>query len=73
MYSLTEEQELLSKYLRALEVSAARRIYLLGILWEIEATGEMLQYIADTKETNHEKLIEAAKKISQKYKREDDE
>ena len=67
MEVLTHNQKLLTKYLSALGMTLARRTYILGILWEEEATLRMLQYIAETKETDQEKLLSMACKISGKH------
>lgn len=70
---LTPDQDLLGDYLFAAGCSLARWMYIMGILWDHEATVEMLQYIADTGETDREKLYSVACEIAQKYKREDEE
>ena len=67
MEVLTHNQELLTDYLIALGTPLTRRMYIVGILWEEEATMEMLKYIAKTKETDHGKLYSVAQEISKKY------
>ena len=73
MEVLTHNQKLLTKYLAALGMTLARRTYILGILWEEEATVEMLQYIAETRETDQATLLSIACEISKKYKSETSE
>ena len=67
MEVLTHDQKLLTKYLKSTGMSAARGMYIVGILWDEEATVEMLEYIAKTKETNQETLFMVACEISKKY------
>ena len=69
---LSQDQLLLADYLIALGISLARGLYILGILWEPEATREMLVYISETEETNPAKLYSVACEIAQKYKYEED-
>ena len=67
MSVLTEEHKLLTEYLATTEMGLARRMLITGILWKEEATVEMLQYIAETQETDPAKLYSTASEISQKY------
>ena len=67
---LTHNQKLLREYLKVLKFPPAKGLYILGILWEEEATFEMLQYIAETREADHETLLSTAEGISKKYKSE---
>ena len=63
----TEEQDLLSEYLNELNMPLLDRLCVLADLEEQEATIEMLQYIAETKESNLTQLSKTASKISRKY------
>ena len=67
MVIMTPNQELLTDYLIALKMPLADRMYIVAILWEEEATLEMLQYIAKTKESDLVKLSSIALEISKKY------
>ena len=67
MIIMTPNQELLTDYLIALKMPLADRMYIVAILWEEEATLEMLQYIAKTKESDLVKLSSIALEISKKY------
>ncbi len=63
----TYEQELLAEYLIALGTPLTRGLCIIALLWEEEATMEMLEYIAKTEETDHGKLYSVAQEISKKY------
>ena len=67
MSILTREQKLLTRYLATTEMDLVTRLLISGMLWEEEATLEMLQYIARTQETDPAKLYSVALEISQKY------
>ena len=73
MEVLTHNQKLLTKYLSALKMPRARGMYIVGMLWEEEATLEMLQYIAETRETDQATLLSIACEIAKKYKSETSE
>ena len=69
MEIFTKEQKLLKAYLETTDMVLASRAYMLGILWEEDATIEMLEYIARTLEDNPAKLNAVAEEISKKYPR----
>jgi hypothetical protein len=69
MKVLSPEQELLAEYLAAVGIPAISRILIIDDLWEPEATMEMLEYIAETKEQNIEKLESVACEISRKWRK----
>lgn len=73
MKILTPNQDLLTDYLAALKMPLGKRAYIVGILWEEEATLEMLEYILKTRETDQDKLYSIACEISEKYKSEETE
>ena len=64
---LTEPQKILAQYLGARGVSTIRGLEIGILLWNEEATMEMLKYIIDTEESDPQKLYETALKISRKY------
>ena len=49
-------------------MSRARGMLIVGMLWEEEATKEMLLYIAETRETDPKTLYSVACEIEAKYK-----
>lgn len=67
MEVFTPNQKLLIRYLKILGMPPADGMYIVAILWEEEATLEMLQYIAKTKESDLVKLSSIALEISKKY------
>ena len=67
MEVLTKGQKLLIEYLTFLGIPRVKGMYIVGILWEEEATKEMLEYIAKTRESDLEKLSSIACEISEKY------
>ena len=67
MEVFTREQELLADYLISLGMPMSRGLYIIGILWNEDATLEMLKYIAETEETDQKTLVEIACQISKKY------
>ena len=69
----TQAQKLLIDYLISLKISRASGLYIVGILWEEAATMEMLEYIAETRETDPAKLYSIACEISERYKNETEE
>ena len=73
MKVLSHEQELLTEYLIAVQMPLAKRMYIVGILWEEEATMEMLKYLVKTRETDQAKLYSTACEISERYKSETEE
>lgn len=70
---LTEAQQLLTRYLASLKMEKSTILYIVGVLWDEEATLEMLQYILETRETDPAKLFSTASKISKKYEKEEKE
>ena len=68
-----EHQELLSKYLWVVNTPPVTGLLIIGELWEEEATIEMLEYIAETREDDPDKLYEKAMEIAKKYPWEDTE
>lgn len=70
MTVLSKEQKLLTKYLATTGMSLVERMLVTGMLWEEEATIEMLEYIAKTQESDPTKLYSIACEISEKYKSE---
>ena len=68
---LSEPQRILAQYLGARGVSTIRGLEMGILLWEEEATMEMLKYIIDTEEEDPAKLYEIALKISKKYETEE--
>ena len=73
MSILSKEQKLLTRYLSATGMTLVERMLVSGMLWEEEATIEMLLYISKTRETDPDKLYSIACEISAKYKMETDE
>ena len=73
MEQFTQNQELLRDYLKAVEIPAVDGLLILAMLWEEEATQEMLDYILETQEDDPAKLYEIACEISEKYKSETEE
>ena len=73
MSVLSYEQKLLTRYLATTDMTFARRMHIVGTLWEEEATREMLEYIVKTQESDPAKLYSIAYEISQKYKSEETE
>ena len=69
----TPEQEILSNYLFATKMTLVERLLVMAMLWEEEATQEMLDYIVKTQEDDPAKLYEIACEISEKYKSEMEE
>lgn len=69
----TEAQRLLTQYLASLEMEKSTILYIVFALWDEEATLEMLQYIAETRETDPAKLFSTASTISKKYEIEETE
>ena len=67
MRVLTQDQQLLARYLAELRMPRIQRLLIVAELWEPQATLEMLQYIADTEERDLAKLLLTASKISRKY------
>ena len=65
---LTEAQRILAQYLGARGVSTIRGLEMGILLWDEEATMEMLKYIIDTEEEDPDKLYAVAREISEKYK-----
>ena len=65
---LTEAQRVLAQYFGARGVSTIRSLEIGILLWDEEATMEMLKYILDTEEKDPQKLYEVAVQISKKYK-----
>ena len=68
---LTEPQRILAQYLGAQGIPTLRGLEIGILLWEEEATMEMLKYIIDTEEEDPAKLYEIALKISKKYETEE--
>ena len=66
---LTEAQKVLIDYLCSLKMPRAEGMCIIMMLWEEEATMEMLGYIAETKETDQAKLYSIASEISQKHRK----
>ena len=64
----TKEQILLKEWFKACGMSNVRGLLAMTILWDEEATMEMLKYILDTEEKDPDKLYAVAKEISRKYK-----
>lgn len=67
MRVLTADQQLLARYLRELKMPRLSVLLIVIELWEPEATLEMLEYIADTRENDPAQLSIIASKISKKY------
>lgn len=67
MEIFTPEQKLLKAYLETTDMSLVERMLVTGVLWEEEATTEMLEYIAKTLEDDPDKLYAVAEEISKKY------
>lgn len=67
MKLFTPHQELLRDYLWAVNTPPVTGLLIVGKLWEEEATIEMLEYIAKTREDDPEKLYEKAMEIAEKY------
>ena len=67
MKVLTTDQQLLARYLAELRMPRINRVLIVAELCDPDATMEMLQYIAETRETDHAKLCEVAREISKKY------
>ena len=59
---------MLARYLATADMSRARGMLIVGMLWEEEATKEMLLYIAETRETDPKTLYSVACEIEAKYK-----
>ena len=72
MSVLSKEQKLLTRFLATTGMTLVERMLVTGMLWEEESTIEMLVYIAQTRETDPDKLYSIACEISAKYKREVD-
>ena len=71
---LTPRQKLLNEYLEATGMNPLDRLLTVEmLLWEEEATEEMLKYIAKTRESDPAKLYSTALEISKKYTTEEDE
>lgn len=71
---LTPRQKLLNEYLEATGMNPLDRLLTVEmLLWEEEATEEMLKYIAKTRESDSAKLYSTALEISKKYVTEEDE
>ena len=67
----TEQQELLMSYLVALKTPLIDQLLIMGMLWDEEATMEMLQHISKTHEKDPDKLYSVACEIEEKYKAKD--
>ena len=70
---LTHEQKLLKDYLEITGMEPLDRLIIGIMLWDEEATLEMLRYIAKTREKDPAKLYSTALEISKKYETEEDE
>lgn len=62
--TMNQAQEFLADYLFSLKITAATVMYILGILWEEEATIKMLEYIAENHPLDQAQLLSTALKIS---------
>ena len=65
---LTEAQRDLIRYFGFRGISTTKGMEMTILLWDEEATLEMLKHIAETWEEDHQKLYETALEISRKYK-----
>ena len=65
---LSEPQRILAQYFGARGMPTIRGLEIGILLWDEEATMEMLKYIIDTEEEDPDKLYAVAKEISEKYK-----
>ena len=70
---MTENQQLLTRYLAAVGCSKAQVLYMMAELWSEEETLEMLQFCKDNPEASPAQLLQACYTISAKYKREEPE
>ena len=68
MSVLSYEQDLLSDFLVAIGMPLARRMYVIGILWDEEATFEMMEYIVKNKEVDQNKIYDIACEIAARYR-----
>ena len=66
---LTENQSLLTRYLAAVGCQMDAILYMVAILWETNATLEMLEFCRDNHGASPAQLLSAALKISSKYGR----
>ena len=64
---MTPNQELLRDYLKLSKVPNKTGLAIIIMLWEEQATEEMLDYILETKEQDPAKLYSIALKIAEKY------
>ena len=64
---LTEAQEALTDFLFSIKMETTRVLYIMALLQEEAATREMIHYIVQTKESDFQKLLETALKISSNY------
>ena len=67
MEVLTPAQKVLTSYLAATGMPLVDRLLVTGMLWEEDATIEMLLYISRTREKDPDKLYAVAEEISIKY------
>lgn len=70
---LTRGQELLAEYLSEIGMTLVETIYTVMLVWEEEATVEMLKYLLETHNTNIDEIIDIAKKLSIKYPLQEDD
>lgn len=73
MQILSRGQELLVDYFFRIGMELAEAMYVAMLVWEEEATVEMLQYLLETHDTDYDHIIEVAKKLSIKYPLQDDD
>ena len=64
---LTEGQEILATYLSEIGMPFYAVTYLVMLVWEEEATMEMLEFLLETRTTDYNLLYETALKISSKH------
>ncbi len=68
MKVLTENQELLAKYLGAIGCDFGTVFEIVTKLWDEEAVIEMLEFCRDNHPASQEKLLKMSSKIYSKYK-----
>jgi len=65
---LTDDQILLRDYFREYNIPNVLGILIIIMLWDEEATLDMIKYLAETRETDPHKLYSVACEIEEKYK-----
>ena len=68
---LTDDQILLRDYFREYNIPKLLILLIIIMLWDEEATLDMIKYLAETSETDPDKLYSVACEIEEKYKVQD--